>query len=157
MSCIIYELKLKNSKYYVGKTSNLTNRLLQHRKGLGAAWTKKHRFINVLETHYNCDPYDEDKYTLKLMEKYGIENVRGGSYVTISFTPDEVSSIQKRIRMALDQCVQCGSSTHFIHNCNVKKNGVKEVIKKVEYKEPVDYLCEICMTNDHFMDDCQHF
>ena len=81
MKCSIYILGLKGSKYYVGKTSNIDKRIIQHHKGSGSAWTRKNPVNKLLRVYNNCDPYDEDKYTLKLMDKYGIDNVRGGSYV----------------------------------------------------------------------------
>lgn len=77
----IYVLELVDNKYYVGKTDNPQFRLESHFNSNGAAWTKKYKPINIIELIPNCDDYDEDKYTLKYMEKYGINNVRGGSFV----------------------------------------------------------------------------
>ena len=37
---IIYVLKLSDSKYYIGKTTDLNNRLICHLKGSGSQWTK---------------------------------------------------------------------------------------------------------------------
>ena len=36
----IYILKLKNNKYYIGKTNNPQFRLTQHFDSNGSAWTK---------------------------------------------------------------------------------------------------------------------
>ena len=76
--CSIYVLKLKGSKYYVGKTSNIEKRLSQHSRGAGSSWTRKYPVERLLRVFHDCDSYDEDKFTLKLMDKYGIDNVRGG-------------------------------------------------------------------------------
>ena len=70
----IYVLELENNKYYIGKTDNPQFRLESHFNSNGAAWTKKYKPINIIELIPNCDDYDEDKYTLKYMEKYGIDN-----------------------------------------------------------------------------------
>lgn len=79
MGCInIYVLKLKNNKYYVGKTKSLINRMEDHLSGDGSAWTRKYKPISVEEFKKDCDDFDEDKYTKIYMGKYGIENVRGG-------------------------------------------------------------------------------
>ena len=44
----LYILKCKNKKYYVGTTKqDVIARLVQHKKGSGAAWTKKHKPIYV--------------------------------------------------------------------------------------------------------------
>ena len=36
---------------------------------------------------YDCDKYDEDKYTRKYMDDYGLDNVRGGSFSTEYLDP----------------------------------------------------------------------
>lgn len=141
--CSIYILKLRGSKYYVGKTSNIEKRMAQHKRGSGSSWTKKHPVEKLLRVFHNCDPYDEDKYTLKLIDLYGVESVRGGSYVKPVLSPEDIESITNRIRMAMDRCIKCGSPDHFAYRCRVKKIKVSE-------KE-----CEICFES-HDTSDCPH-
>ena len=38
----------------------------------------------MIEILSNCDDYDEDKITRQYMDKYGINNVRGGSVVSVN-------------------------------------------------------------------------
>ena len=59
----IYILKLKNNKYYIGKTNNPQFRLTQHFDSNGSAWTKKYKPIKIIKIIPNCDNFDEDKYT----------------------------------------------------------------------------------------------
>lgn len=42
----------------------------------------------MLKIISNCDNYDEDKYTLKFMEQYGINNVRCGSFCELKLNKD---------------------------------------------------------------------
>ena len=74
----IYVLKLKNNKYYVGKTTNPTYRLKDHFSEGGSAWSKKYKPITVHELRPDCSDSDEQIVTQEYMKKYGIENVRGG-------------------------------------------------------------------------------
>ena len=69
----IYALHLQEGKYYIGKTDNPQFRLDSHFNSSGSVWTRKYKPIKVLELISNCDNFDEDKYTLKYMEKYGIK------------------------------------------------------------------------------------
>ena len=64
----------KGYKYYIGKTTQPDIRLESHFNSNGSSWTKKYKPIKVLEIIPNCDEFDEDKYTLKYMEKYGINS-----------------------------------------------------------------------------------
>jgi hypothetical protein len=69
----IYILKLENNKYYIGRTNNPKFRIENHFNNKGSYWTKKYKPINVIEVINNCDEYDEDKYTIKYMNLYGID------------------------------------------------------------------------------------
>jgi len=74
----IYVLELTNNKYYVGSTAKITvdkNVVNYH-----IPWTQKYKPIRILNIIYDCDKYDEDKYTRKYMDDYGLDNVRGGSF-----------------------------------------------------------------------------
>ena len=84
----IYILKLINDKYYVGKSNNPSIRLESHFSSNGSVWTQKYKPLEVIEVIPDCDNYDEDKYTLKMMNKYGILNVRGGSFCQINLSTD---------------------------------------------------------------------
>ena len=98
----IYVLKCVNDKYYIGKTTNPNYRLESHFNSLGSHWTTIHNPIELIELIPNCDKFDEDKYTLKYMEDYGIENVRGGSWTKENLNLDEKKAIKKMLDSAND-------------------------------------------------------
>ena len=87
----IYILQLIKNKYYIGKSCNPEIRINEHFTDYGSQWTQTYKPIKVIEIISNCDDYDEDKYVIKYMEKYGIENVRVGS-----FSETKLSSENKR-------------------------------------------------------------
>ncbi len=51
------------------------------------------------------------------MEKYGIENVRGGSYSQIQLSDAQVKEIKNKLVSANDRCYECGESGHLKKNC----------------------------------------
>ncbi len=137
----IYVLECKNNRYYVGKTTNPTFRLEQHFNNNGSAWTKKYKPIRVLEIIPNCDDYDEDKYTLKYMKKYGVDNVRGGSFCQIELDEENINTINRMINGSTDKCYKCGGN-HFYSSCSQ--------MNKNEYK----ITCFRCQREGHNADDC---
>ena len=113
----IYILKCKNNKYYVGKTSNIDTRLLDHGNNNGSSWTIIHKPIDVLELIKSDDPYDEDKYVIKYMDKYGIVNVRGGSYSKFKLPKSTILDLIKQIAHASDKCMKCLQKGHYMSDC----------------------------------------
>lgn len=89
----IYVLKLEKGKYYVGKTNNPRFRLENHFNSNGSQWTKKYKPLKIIEIKPDCDDYDEDKITRQYMDKYGIENVRGGSFVSINLEQSVIDTL----------------------------------------------------------------
>ena len=130
----IYILELNNNKYYVGKTSeNVNYRMKQHCDGIGSSWTKMYHPIKILEIIPNCDSYDEDKYTLKYMDKYGIDNVRGGSFSKINLNKVDIQTINKMLLGANDKCFNCGNIGHYVKKCpkNVSDKKYDNTIKEL--------------------------
>src|SRR5579871_3410822 len=116
----IYILKLVDNKYYVGKTIDPTRRYLEHVDGGTCSWTDKYKPISIERIIENADIFDEDKYTKEYMAKYGIDNVRGGSYVTIDINQSQRELLKHEIWGAQNACMRCGYTNHFIQDCNAK-------------------------------------
>ena len=115
----IYTIKLENGKYYIGKTTNPRFRLDKHFNLSGSQWTKLHKPVKVIEIKDNCDDYDEDKITKQYMNKYGIDNVRGGSYVQIELSRVQKDALKLELNGSNDACFKCGKIGHFANECYV--------------------------------------
>lgn len=124
----VYILELEKDKFYVGKTSDPDNRINRHFNNDGSVWTKKYKPIKLLELIENCDDYDEDKYTLKYMDIYGIENVRGGSFVTIILeesTIKYIKSISKTNNIKTNEIFETSNDEQLLeYNINVEDEGM---------------------------------
>jgi hypothetical protein len=132
----IYVLLLEVNKFYIGKTNNPDIRIDNHFNQIGSKWTKLYKPIKILEIIPNCDPYDEDKYTLKYMEKNGINNVRGGSFCQIELSKEQIKMLDSMIKSSTDKCYCCGRSGHFVKDCIQKKfskflNDEKDIQDKI--------------------------
>ena len=89
---MVYVLELENSKYYIGYSNNVNERLYKHFYKNGSEWTKKYKPIKLLECVMG-DKIVEKSKTLEYMTKYGWENVRGASWcqVDLKSAPDLLS------------------------------------------------------------------
>jgi hypothetical protein len=116
----IYVLKLQNNKYYVGKTNNPQFRLENHFNSQGAEWTRLHKPVSLEALISNCDDYDEDKYTRMYMDKYGVDNVRGGSYTQVNLDKGSKEQLTRMSNGTNNRCFTCGKQGHFANNCTTK-------------------------------------
>jgi len=91
-----YVLKLKEDRYYVGKSAYLMKRLLQHFNSGGAKWTQLHKPVAVLEVH---DDDLERELTLKYMKMYGVSAVRGFAWCQVNFTKRQDYLLTEALKM----------------------------------------------------------
>jgi hypothetical protein len=166
----IYILKLKNNKYYVGKSNDPQKRFKEHISGNGSAFTKKYKPISIEKIIPNATKYDEDKWVKIYMEKYGIENVRGGAYSCVDLDEDQICSLANEFVSANDLCKRCFRSGHFITSCyattdingdNIDTSS-SDGSSSDSDEEPVKYKnktvkktpCYRCGRDGHFITSC---
>jgi len=113
----IYVVACQGGRFYVGKSDNVQKRFEQHLNGGGSAWTRKYKPISLAKVFKNVSHFEEDKVVKEYMDKYGIDKVRGGSYVEIELSDLQKEGIQKEIWAAKDLCTRCGGSGHFVKDC----------------------------------------
>lgn len=142
----IYALKLQGGKYYVGKSSDVIGRFQQHMNGQGSSWTKKYKPMSLVESKEGVSPLMEDMVTKEYMAKYGIENVRGGSYVMEELSEFHIEALKMELWGAKDCCTQCGRKGHWIKDCHAKTDvsGNAIVYESDEEDEEDEWGCEYC-------------
>lgn len=177
----IYILALEDNKYYVGQTNNPQLRIEQHCDGSGACWTVKYKPIKILQIKPSTGPFDENNTTKELMIKYGIDQVRGGSYCTEYIDEKEKELLQKELWGVDNCCIRCGKKNHYISECRkrVDVNGNKILTKSIAppvkrtknvsnttnvsntsntYNIPTNTVkqkvCKSCGRNNHKTKDC---
>ena len=145
----IYSLQLERGKYYVGKTNNPQFRLESHFNSNGSEWTKLYKPLKVIELKPNCDDYDEDKITRQYMDKYGINNVRGGSFVSVKLEKSTIDTLKQMSNGTNNKCFSCGKKGHFAKDC-------QETESDDECEEIWVWECEYCGKEFNEERKCEH-
>lgn len=128
----IYVLKCEDDKYYVGKTDrNVGDRVAEHFSNHGCTWTKIHKPQSVVEVIEEAHPLDEDKYTKIYMERYGIDNVRGGTYSAVILPDYQKRCLYDEYSTAHDLCFNCKQKEHFATDCPLVAPHTKKMMTPI--------------------------
>jgi len=142
-SLVIYALLLVEGKYYIGKTHNLELRFQEHKSGNGSEWTKKYKPISIMESYNHHSTFEEDVLTKQYMMKYGIDNVRGGSYTKIELEEWQIKSLEHEFKSISDKCFKCGEKGHFANECIDKPSYSDKFNTEEELTAEIDRLTEL--------------
>lgn len=137
MSTTIYALLLVSNKYYIGKTKkDVTARFSEHYEGYGSAWTKLYQPLSIIEHYTSENQFEEDVLTKKYMIKYGIDNVRGGSYTNVILEDWQIKSLNNELKGVTDKCYKCGMHGHFASMCDSVYDAY---LNKFDAEENISY------------------
>lgn len=81
------------------------------------------------------------------MAKYGIEQVRGGTYSTVQLTPETIDHLRREIRNANDLCLRCGRAGHFVSSCYAATDVDGHKLARTAH-------CTRCGRDGHVMTSC---
>jgi predicted GIY-YIG superfamily endonuclease len=136
----LYVLQCESGKWYVGKTTDVMRRFEEHKTGKGSAWTRKYKPVSLHECKALESKYHEDNKTEELMEKYGIDHVRGGMYSQLVLPDTVVSVLQSKFRGGTDKCYKCNLAGHFANKC---PNEEKTKPKPDDVVDTI-FACDYC-------------
>ena len=148
----VYVLKLVHGKYYIGKTTRpIFRRITEHFYENGSEWTRHYKPVHVLEVIDNANEFDEDKYTKIYMKKYGIDNVRGGSYTRTELLDYQLKSLQDEFCTVDNLCFKCNKPGHFVKDCKVVDNCESSENDEWEDYEDDETLNIFVLINDFYI------
>lgn len=146
---LIYILELENNKFYVGKTSKIEKRFNDHINGQGSEFTKIYKPIKIHKVYKEVSEFDEDNYTKKYMKKFGIDNVRGGTYCNIVLLKHQIDLLNKELCTTNNTCYRCGRDAHFANFCYAKTH-----INGNDLNGNTQMICYRCGRDTHYDRDC---
>jgi predicted GIY-YIG superfamily endonuclease len=152
----IYALQLETNKFYIGKTNRnegVDIRFQEHKSGRGSEWTKLYKPVSIIEYYEHDSTFEEDVLTKKYMIKYGIENVRGGSYTKIELDEWQIKSLEHEFKSVSDSCYKCGKKGHFAIDCHKFDNLNKYLSRFTSEDELVSEISNMEKLRDYFINE----
>lgn len=94
--------------------------------------------MSLITTIKSTSQFDEDKYVKEYMAKYGIDNVRGGTYSNIVLDANSIAVLEKEIWHSKNLCTRCGRDSHYIKECYAKTDVDGAIIDEATDKKKKD-------------------
>lgn len=151
----VYVLQLSEGKWYVGLTHrSVKARFKEHMEGKGSAWTKKYKPIKIhkiiSKKQYSIIDYNtENRFTREYMEEYGIENVRGGIYTSLT--------LQEELQRYLELTIE--SQERWYNGKFMGDDEECDFIKKMDKlisELEAGNLCFNCHMKGHYSNNCPY-
>jgi hypothetical protein len=145
---MVYVFELIEGKYYIGDSHNFIRRCDGHFDG-NTVWTKKYPIVKLIEMVPDPEWGEEHRLTIKYMDKYGVDNVRGAEYTSIYLSADQRKLIQRTLYSINGQCYNCGSKAHLSSRCDQRK-----ITNYYSQRSRSNDSCFSCKQLGHWATDC---
>jgi predicted GIY-YIG superfamily endonuclease len=121
----------------VGRSRDVLHRIDEHANEdgdeKGAAWTKLHAPLKLVYCHAIQTVHDEDNKTLELMQKHGIDVVRGGTFCRVELPRYQRQTIGDMINTSKCACFNCGGTGHVSKDCDWSSGRSKSSFSYASY------------------------
>lgn len=149
----IVVLQLENNCFFIGKTCDIVFDISKYNRNFNS-FTKKHKPIKLYEFKENCNLYELDLTVKLYMNKYGIQNIRGGSYSELELSEEQINILNKELKMVNHNYEDIALIQNYsIEEYKDETNNIVFINNKVS-KKPViinNYIwyweCSICNKN----------
>ena len=153
-------LELENNCFFIGKTNDLLFNINKYNRNFND-FTIKNKPIKIHEFKENCNIYELDITVKIYMNKYGINNVRGGSYCDLILSKEQISILEKELKI-----INTDQLDRNLINNNLNNDETRNIIfiNNSLLKKPVitnNYIwywgCSICNKNAVGTIKCSNF
>jgi len=114
----VYVLEKADGSLYVGKSGNISERIMQHAMGEGASCARG--FVRRVPPLTECvgdrEAWERSE-TLARMRRHGVSNVRGWMYTTPTLSDAQRDHAFRQVCEKMDLCRRCGLEGHFAGSC----------------------------------------
>jgi predicted GIY-YIG superfamily endonuclease len=141
----LYVLLLEDDHYYIGQTNDLTRRFRQHceQKGEGSVWTFYYKPIRIVE-YWDLGEYTQEgamqfetQLTIEYMNKFGIDNVRGGEYI-FSDADHHYGLVSTKNYLVEGKIIPKASE-----EAKIAYSAVKKIIERLDETKSYIYVLEL--------------
>jgi hypothetical protein len=120
---VVYVVALRDDCWYLGRTSRLERRMAElAANATRNAWLVAHPVLPTIRQpfeYWPCtDATMEDAKTVEWMHRYGIDRVRGGSFVKRDLDEAQRRVLLTMMASAGNMCFRCGSKSHYAAACH---------------------------------------
>jgi hypothetical protein len=173
---MIYVLLLQENKFYVGHSERpIGERFIEHFNYRGSKWTTLYRPVQVLEVQPGGIE-EENEMTLRMMDKYGWWNVRGGKWCQVDMQSCPLALLEwqrlklpaplrqnqplriKSNRNIRNGCSRCGRDSHSVKDCfartHLNGQAFDSFDSESDSSESDRGACYRCGRSTHFAQDC---
>jgi hypothetical protein len=124
-------IALEKGRYYIGKHS-----ITDIQNGIGPTWVKTYKPVKLIKQVTNSLEYDT---LLEYMEKYGIDYVRGSTYVSMELSQYDKDKLNKLLfgpKPVSTEiiCIYCKEIGHNEYSCDILKYDKENEFQQISYR-----------------------